>query len=72
MTDNTSTLIGPLALGREDYYRFLAKGYGMATATGRDAILDHVRTHAADRLPERELDAVSGARAAPEPGSYAS
>ena len=81
LTDNTNTLIGPLALGREDYYRFLAKGYGMAMATGRDAILHHVRTHAADRLAEleqvlavdeRELDAVAGARAAPEPGSYAS
>jgi hypothetical protein len=81
LTDNTSTLIGPLALDREDYYRFLARGYGMATATGRDPIIQHIRTHAADRLPELEqvlavdepeLDAVAAARAAREPGSYAS
>jgi hypothetical protein len=81
LTDNTSTLIGPLALGREDYYRFLAKGYGLATASSRDAILDHVRAHAPERLgeleqvlatDERELDAVAAAHAAREPGSYAS
>jgi hypothetical protein len=81
LTDNTSTLIGPLGLGREDYYRFLGKGYGLTAAGGRDAILQHVRTHAPDRLAEleqvlatdeRELDAVAAARAAREPGSYTS
>jgi hypothetical protein len=81
LTDNTRALIGPLALGQDEYYRFLARGYGVATATGRDAIIRHVEAHAADRLPEleqvlavdeRELDAVAARRAAREPGSYAS
>jgi hypothetical protein len=81
LTDNTRTLIGPLALGREEYYRFLGRGYGLAAATGRDQIIRHVQTHAADRLPELgqvlavdepELDAAAGGRADREPGSYAS
>jgi hypothetical protein len=81
LTDNTRTLIGPLALGRDEYYRFLGRGYGLAGATGREEIIRHVETHAPDRLPElqqvlavdeRELDAAAAGRADREPGSYAS
>jgi hypothetical protein len=79
--DNTSVLIGSLGLDREAYYAFLARGYGYldGAASGREAIVRHVETHAPDRLPElrqvlavdeRALEAVEARRAAREPGSY--
>jgi hypothetical protein len=80
LVDNTGALIGPLGLGREAYYAFLARGYG-APAAGREAILGHVRAHTPDRLAEleqvlaadeRELDAVAAHRTASEPDSYTS
>jgi hypothetical protein len=79
LIDNTSALIGPLGLGREEYYRFLARGYGAGPATGRDEIVRHVAAHTPDRLAELRqvlaldeprLDTISAGRTNREPGSY--
>lgn len=81
LIDNTSTLIGALGLGREEYYRFLARGYGAVPASDRDRIVHQVGTHAPERLSElqqvlavdeRALDAVAARPTTREPGSYTS
>jgi hypothetical protein len=78
LIDNTSVLIGPLALSGSAYDAFLARGYGAPPAADRATIVAHVRAHTPDRLAELqqvlavdepELEAAAR-RSAREPGSY--
>ena len=54
--DNTRTLLGPLRVGPEEYYRFLSLGYdGVGGELGdRASLLRHVAAHRPDRLAELE------------------
>jgi hypothetical protein len=79
LIDNTSTLIDALGLGREEYYRFIARGYGVDPTGDRDKLVRQVETHAPERLSElrqvlaadEQVLATAG-RATREPGSYTS
>jgi hypothetical protein len=81
LADNTSTLIAALGLGREDYYRFLARGYGVEPTSDPDKLVLQVETHAPERLGElqqvlavdqRALEEVAARGASSEPGSNTS